>query len=80
MSKEETPQIGNSWKDYILMVLPIILLFIFYNYLGLELLVYVGWIVLAFSIIIEFISGHKFQKKGEVSKEKIYTLNGQLNQ
>jgi len=71
------PQKGNSWKVSILMyiytplmVLPIILVFIFYNYLGLDLVVYVGWILLAFSVVIIFLSGHEFQNKGGVPKGK----------
>ena len=77
MLKEEKPQTGNSWKVSILMyiytplmVLPILLVFIFYNYLGFDLLVYVGWILLAFSVVIIFVSGHEFQKKGGVPKGK----------
>ena len=64
-------QTDNSWKGDILvwitsvlMFLPIILVFIFYDYYHLELIVSVGWIFLVFSIVIIFLSGHEFQKKG----------------
>lgn len=64
-------QTDNSWKGDILlwlcsvlMFLPIIMVFIFYNYYHLELLLSVGWIFLAFSIVIIFLSGYEFRKKG----------------
>ena len=53
-----------------LMVLPIILVFIYYNYLGLDLLVYVGWTILAVGLFLVFLAGHEFQKKGRVPKGK----------
>ena len=49
-----------------LMILPLILVFIFHNWLKLTLLVYMGWIVLAAGVIIVFLAGHEFQKKGGV--------------
>lgn len=75
-------QTGNSWKFNVLMwiysvlmVLPIILVFVFYNYYGLNLLVYVGWILLAFSVVIIFLAGHEFRKRGGVPRGKgiVYT-------
>jgi protein-S-isoprenylcysteine O-methyltransferase Ste14 len=64
-------QTDNSWKGdillwltSILMFLPLILVVIFYDYYHLELLVSVGWIVLVFSIVIIFLSGYEFRKKG----------------
>ena len=53
-----------------LMVLPIILVFIFYNFLGLDLLVYSGWIVMAVGVIIVFAAGHEFQVKGGIPEGK----------
>ena len=37
---------------------------IFYNYYMLDLLVYAGWILLFFSIVIIFLAGGEFRKKG----------------
>lgn len=58
------------WVYSTLMVLPIILVFVFSNYLGLDLLVYGVWIVLAVGLILVFLAGHEFQKKGGVPKGK----------
>jgi len=58
------------WAYSILMFLPIILVFIFYNYLGLELLVYVGWILLALGLILFFLAGYEFRRKGGAPKGK----------
>ncbi len=52
------------------MILPIILVFISFNYLGLDFLMYLGWILLIFSVIIIFLAGHEFQEKGGVPKGK----------
>jgi len=54
----------------VLMFLPIALVFLFFNYYGLDLIMYAGWILLAFSIIIIFLAGYEFQKKGEVPEGK----------
>jgi protein-S-isoprenylcysteine O-methyltransferase Ste14 len=70
MTKEETSQLG-SWKDNIFwayglfMGLPIILVFIFFNYYRLNLVMYAGWIVLIFSVVIILLAGYEFKKKGE---------------
>ena len=71
MSEEEKVRSGDSWKYNVmmwiysvLMVLPIILVFIYYNYYGLELLVYAGWLVLVFGLILVFLAGYEFQKRG----------------
>ena len=58
------------WVYSILMSLPIILVFIFYNYYGLDLLVYVGWMIFAVGLILIFLAGHEFQKRGGVPKGK----------
>ena len=59
MTQAETRQIRGSWKGNILMWvysilmgLPIILVFIFFNYYSLHLVMYAGWLVLAFSVVI----------------------------
>jgi protein-S-isoprenylcysteine O-methyltransferase Ste14 len=77
MADAETTHSSYSWKRdpllwaySVLMSLPIILVFIFYNYLGLELLVYVGWIVLVFSVVIIFLAGGEFRKKGRAPRGK----------
>ena len=56
------------WTYSILMFFPIIMVFAFYNYYSLDLLVYAGWIVLLFSIIIIWLSGGEFRKKGRAPK------------
>ena len=56
------------WTYSILMLLPIIMVLSFYNYYSLDLLVYAGWIVLVFSIIIIWLAGGEFRKKGRAPK------------
>ena len=58
------------WASSVLMFLPIILVFAFYNYYRLDFLVSAGWIVLVSSIVIIFIAGGEFRKKGEPPKGK----------
>jgi protein-S-isoprenylcysteine O-methyltransferase Ste14 len=71
MTEEETCQIGSSWKGIILfwgysilMGLPIILVFIFFNYYGLDLVMYAGWLVLVFGVVIILVAGYEFKKEG----------------
>ena len=71
MTKEEAFQIGSYWKGNILMwvysilmSLPIILVFIFFNYYRLDLVMYAGWLVLAFSVVIILVAGYEFKKEG----------------
>ena len=52
------------WAYSILMFLPIIIVFAFYNYYSLDFLVYAGWILLVFSVVIIFLAGGEFRKKG----------------
>jgi len=73
LQEETTP--SYSWKRdplfwaySILMFLPIILVFVFFNYYTLGFLVYAGWILLVFSIVIIFIAGGEFRKKGGAPK------------
>jgi len=58
------------WAYSILMLLPIIMVLVFYNYYTLDLLVYAGWILLAFSVVIIFMAGGEFRKKGGAPKGK----------
>ena len=58
------------WAYSILMFLPIIMVFLFYNYYKLEFFVYTGWILLVFSVVIIFLAGGEFQKKGGAPKGK----------
>jgi protein-S-isoprenylcysteine O-methyltransferase Ste14 len=58
------------WAYSILMFLPIIMVFAFHNYYRLDFLVYSGWIVLVFSIIIIFLAGGEFRKKGGAPKRE----------
>lgn len=58
------------WIYSALMVLPLILVLVFYYYLGLNLLVYAGWIVLAVGLILVFLAGYEFRRKGEVPEGK----------
>ena len=50
------------------MFLPIILVFIFYNYYSLDFLVYAGWILLGFSVVIIWLAGGEFRKRGGAPK------------
>lgn len=56
------------WAYSVLMFLPIVIVFVFYNYYGFDLLVFAGWILLAFSIITILLAGGEFRKKGGASK------------
>ena len=58
------------WAYSILMFLPVILVFVFYNYYALDFLVYGGWILLVFSVVIIFMAGGEFRKKGGAPKGK----------
>ncbi len=50
------------------MFLPIIMVFIFYNFYGIHFCVYTGWLLLAFSIFIILLAGYEFRKKGGAPK------------
>jgi len=72
---EEATQSSYSWKHdpllwaySILMFLPIVLVFVFYNYYSLNFLVYAGWILLAFSVVIILLAGGEFREKGGAPK------------
>lgn len=74
---EEAIQSSYSWKHdplfwaySVLLFLPIILVFVFYNYYGLDFLVYAGWILLVFSVFIILLAGSEFRKKGGAQKGK----------
>jgi len=54
----------------LLMFLPIVMVFLFFNYYGLGILLYAGWMLLAFSIVIILLAGYEFQKKGGVPEGK----------
>ena len=56
------------WAYSILMFLPIVMVFAFYNYYSIDLLAYVGWILLMFSVVIIFMAGGEFRRKGGASK------------
>jgi len=58
------------WAYSVLMLLPIIMVLVFYNYYTFDLLVYAGWILLAFSVVIIFMAGGEFRKKGGAPKGK----------
>jgi protein-S-isoprenylcysteine O-methyltransferase Ste14 len=77
MPEEETTSTSYSWKRdpllwaySVLMFLPIIMVFVFYNYYTLDFLIYAGWILLVFSVVIIFLAGGEFRKKGRVPKGK----------
>jgi protein-S-isoprenylcysteine O-methyltransferase Ste14 len=44
------------------------MVFAFYNYYNLDFLVYAGWILLGFSVVIIFLAGGEFRKKGGAPK------------
>jgi protein-S-isoprenylcysteine O-methyltransferase Ste14 len=56
------------WAYSILMFMPIVIVFVFYNYHSLDFLVYAGWILLVFSVVIIFLAGGEFRKKGGAIK------------
>ena len=56
------------WAYSILMFLPIVIVFMFNNYYSLDFLVYAGWILLAFSVVIILLAGGEFRKKGGAPK------------
>ena len=58
------------WAYSVLMFLPILMVFVFYNYYRLDFLVYAGWILLGFSVVIIFLAGGEFRKKGGAPKGK----------
>ena len=73
----DTSQEEASWKRSILMyiytplmILPIILIFIYYNYLGSNALVFCGWMILVVGVVLVFAAGHEFQQKGGVPEGK----------
>jgi protein-S-isoprenylcysteine O-methyltransferase Ste14 len=75
MSDKEKTHSSYSWKSdpllwlySILMLLPIVLVFVFHNYYNLDFLVYSGWILLVFSIIVIWLAGGEFRKKGGAPK------------
>ena len=75
MPEEETTPTNYSWKRdpllwtySVLMFLPIIMVFVFYNYYTLDFLVYAGWNLLVFSVVIIFLAGGEFRKKGRAPK------------
>lgn len=52
------------WAYSILMIVPLVMVFAFYNYYSFDFLVYAGWILLVFSVVIIFLAGGEFRKKG----------------
>ena len=52
------------WAYSLLMLLPIILVFVFYNYYRLDFLVYTGWILLILGIVIILLAGGEFRRRG----------------
>ena len=56
------------WVYSILMFLPIVMVFIFYNYHSLDFLTYAGWILLIFSVVVILLAGGEFRKKGGAPK------------
>jgi protein-S-isoprenylcysteine O-methyltransferase Ste14 len=77
MLDEEATHSSYSWKHdplfwvySILMFLPVIMVFVFYNYYSLDFLVYAGWILLVFSVVVILLAGGEFRKKGGAPKGK----------
>jgi protein-S-isoprenylcysteine O-methyltransferase Ste14 len=56
------------WAYSVLMFLPIILVFVFYNYYSLDFLVCAGWILLVVSAVIIWLAGGEFRKKGRAPR------------
>jgi protein-S-isoprenylcysteine O-methyltransferase Ste14 len=77
MSDEERSSSTYSWKSdpffwvyTILMLVPIVTVFVFYNYYSLVFLVYAGWVLMVFSILLILLAGSEFRKKGRAPKGK----------
>ena len=71
MFEEETSITSYSWKRdplpwaySLLMLTPIILVFVFYNYYKLDVLVNTGWILLILGIVIILLAGGEFRRRG----------------
>jgi protein-S-isoprenylcysteine O-methyltransferase Ste14 len=58
------------WVYSVLMFLPVILVFFFYNYYDLDVLMFVGWIIFGAGFFLAFLAGYEFQKKGGVPEGK----------
>ncbi len=56
------------WAYSMLMILPIVMVFVFYNHYGLDFLVSAGWALLAFSVAIILLAGGEFRRKGAAPK------------
>jgi protein-S-isoprenylcysteine O-methyltransferase Ste14 len=56
------------WAYSVLMLIPIIMVFFFYNYYHLNFCVYTGWALLIFSIVIILLAGYQFRMKGGAPK------------
>lgn len=70
-SEENLRPESYNWKQNplfvlysILMAIPILMVYIFFNFYNLNFLVYTGWIILACSIILIFLAGGEFRKRG----------------
>ena len=75
MPDEERVSSSYSWKRdplfwtySTLMFMPIIMVFVFYNYYRLDFLVYSGLGLIVFSVVIIFLAGGEFRRKGEAPK------------
>ena len=53
-------------------LIQIVMMFLFYNELGMIFLAYIGWIVWVFCLYFGFITFKTFKKRGEVEKGKSY--------
>ena len=58
------------WVYSILMFLPVILVFFFYNYYDFDVLMYIGWTVFGGGFLLAVLAGYEFQKKGGVPEGK----------
>jgi protein-S-isoprenylcysteine O-methyltransferase Ste14 len=53
-------------------LIQIVMMFLFYNELGMIFLAYIGWIVWVFCLYFGFISFRTFKKRGDIEKGKSY--------
>jgi protein-S-isoprenylcysteine O-methyltransferase Ste14 len=58
------------WASSILMFVPITMVVVCYNYYSFDLLIYAGWILVVFSVVIISWAGGEFRKKGGAPKGK----------
>lgn len=73
MSGDGTASAGDSWKRdplfwvySVLLFVPVVMVFVFYNYYMFAMFVYLGWLLLVLGFVIVFLAGGEFRRRGGV--------------